>query len=90
MEKYIIKELDTAKEFLESGIEFGNPQQIHKSRLIYDSLKMMTTDSEHWVTVKENMIRACTALCLLDSKNALQYLEMAYIYDPHHPEFQIE
>ena len=85
MDSYIKKQLDIAKELLESGVEFRNKQMIDKAKMQYDSLKPLTLNSENWETVKENMIRACTALCLFDAPNALNHLNLALTYDSKHP-----
>ena len=86
MDNYIDKQLSGAKELLESGVQFGRPELINKARIAFSQIKGMTKDSEkYWPLVRENMIRACSALCIYDPRNAVNYLDEATLYDKNNP-----
>jgi predicted O-linked N-acetylglucosamine transferase (SPINDLY family) len=86
MDAYIKKNLDCAKEYLETGIQLNRKHHVQNAINIYSSLHPLTKDNiEYQQDVKENMIRACSCMCILDSSNAISYLDIAVKYDKHHP-----
>lgn len=86
MDGYINNQLAVAKELLESGIQMQKGDLIFKAKSVYTNMKNMTKDNEEFYkNVKENMIRACSALCVYDPKNAMTYLDEAIKFDPNHP-----
>jgi protein O-GlcNAc transferase len=86
MEQYVIGQVTSSKELLESGIAFNRPQDVVKSITIFQGLKDIAKSSEElWEIVVENMIRACTVMCLFDPSNAMNYLNEACKYNPDHP-----
>lgn len=86
MDRYINTQLDAAKELLESGVQLTQPNLIKRSMKLYSDLRPMTEgNKEFWDNVQANMIRACSAMCVFDSKNALGYLQEGEKYDPDNP-----
>lgn len=92
MDNYIQNQLAFAKELLESGVELGKPQDVLKAINIYSQIKVMAKDAkvnsgnnDYWENVVENVIRACSAMCIYDAKNAKGYLDEASKYDGDHP-----
>src|SRR6478735_9510461 len=82
MDAYIANQLAAAKELLESGVQLNNPSLIVKSMNIYESMKSTTKDSEEYRNdVMENMVRACSAMCLFDPRNAKLYLDRGARFD---------
>ena len=69
MDAYIANQLAAAKELLESGVQLNNPSLVVKSMNIYESMKSTTKDNEEYRNnVMENMVRACSAMCLFDPR----------------------
>ena len=91
MDSYIINQLAVAKELLETGVELSRPQCILKAIHIYDNLKSLSEDAkkngknDYYENVTENMVRACSAMCVFDPPNAKNYLDKAKKFDEDHP-----
>lgn len=90
MESYVKSMLEEAKERLESGIEYKNADMIKMSVGVYTQLKGIFStesqkDSELYKNLKNNVIRAYTALCVFDPEKAINYLEEAEKYDDRDP-----
>ena len=91
MDNYIWNQLALAKELLETGVELNQPKDVIKSIHVYQNIKTLAKNAakngkdDFWKNVVENMIRACSVMCVYDSANAKKYLEEACKYDDNHP-----
>jgi len=91
MDSYIWNNLAVAKELLETGVELQKPKDVLKALGIYSSLKSVAKDAAAQGNQKihdnivENVIRACSVLCVYDPKNAKNYLDEAAKYDDDNP-----
>jgi predicted O-linked N-acetylglucosamine transferase (SPINDLY family) len=85
MDTYIVNQLAAAKELLESGIQLNNPSLIIKSMNIYDNMHNIIKNNEEYnKNVTENMVRATSAMCVFDPRNAKSYLDHGNKYDDEH------
>ena len=68
-----------AEELLESGIHNRNPRWILEAKAIFCQLLQLVPE------LKSKILRALTALSMIDEKNALLYLEEGFNYDSQDP-----
>jgi predicted O-linked N-acetylglucosamine transferase (SPINDLY family) len=88
MDRYINSQLATAKELLETGVQLNRPLLVQKSIKMYVDLRSMieSSNEEASLNVVENMVRACSAMCVFDGKNALSYMQTAEKFKGDHPD----
>jgi len=92
MDNYILGQLSVAKELLETGVQLEQPKSVLKAINVYDNLKPIVRNvyenggkTDYWENVVENMVRACSVMCIYDPINAKTYLDQASKYDDDHP-----
>jgi len=86
MEEYINKKLVLAEEYIESGIQFQNTDMLREGKeLFIKIIPLVNQNKELRKLTCDKIVRACTALCLVDSGNSLVYLNEALLYDDKHP-----
>jgi predicted O-linked N-acetylglucosamine transferase (SPINDLY family) len=85
MDSYIKTRLAAAKELLESGVYAKNKDFIVKAMHLYENLKnVVENHKEYRDEVVENMVRACSVMCILDPPNSKAYLDVGNKYDDEH------
>ncbi len=91
LQQYIESRINGALDALESGVQMQNVREIRLAMATLQSIEGIiglkrsipdedTNPATYKNIVRDAMVRACSAMCALDKKNALQYLRLGTQY----------
>lgn len=92
VQQYIETRLTAALDILESGVQMQNAKEVQIALATLQSLEGIvgmkpraeqgeTTTGGYESQIREGVVRACSAMCILDRKNALRFLQIGTKYD---------